>query len=203
MELIEAVAALEPTADEQAQARRVLLALLRDQTRPGMARTLADTIAALEPTAEEQAQARRVLLALLRDQTDPGTARTLADTITALEPTAEEQAQARRVLLALLGLAARARHIVRHGISARTDPRLAQSWRTRSPRWSRQRKTERKRGRSYSQRCSAPRPTLDGLDGWRRRSPRWSRQRKTGRKRGRSYSQCSAPRPTRETTPGA
>jgi hypothetical protein len=106
-DLAEAIARLQPTAEQQATARQVLFGLLAFAN-PGPAWSLARAIARLEPTAGERAAARQVLLSLLTDE--PGMAPDLAEAIAGLEPTAGERAIARQALLDRL---------------AETDPELA------------------------------------------------------------------------------
>lgn len=53
--LADAVAELNPSADDQAQVRHTLLALLSRQTDPEMARDLIDALARLDPTIADLA----------------------------------------------------------------------------------------------------------------------------------------------------
>ena len=97
-----AVAGLEPTEAERAQARQALLALLPAATSSRQARELAGPVAGLAVTEADRAQARQALLAALPDATEPWTAQELAGAVAGLEPTEAERAQARQALLALL-----------------------------------------------------------------------------------------------------
>jgi hypothetical protein len=122
-EFAEVVARLAVTAEDRAQARQVLLALLADATDPSAAEWLAAAVAGVDPTSEDRAQARQVLLAMLADTTDPMSAEGLAARVTRLDPTAEDQAQARQVLLAML--ADTTSPLAAHGLAAmvtRLDP---------------------------------------------------------------------------------
>jgi len=100
--LAEAVAGLDPTAEDRARARKPLLSLLARQTSPWAARELAHAVDRLAMTPEDRARAREALLGLLADMTDPERALGLAGAVAGLDPTAEDRARAREALLGLL-----------------------------------------------------------------------------------------------------
>jgi hypothetical protein len=123
--LADALARLDPAAEDIPQAREALLALLADQTSAEGAAQLADALARLDPTAEDKRQAREALLALLAgqpeallgmlasqelevllglisSQTITDGATQLADAVGRLDPTAEDRRQTRQALLKLL-----------------------------------------------------------------------------------------------------
>ena len=98
--LADALARLDPAAEDKRQAREVLLGLLARETDWG-ATSLADALARLDPAAEDKRQAREVLLGLLARETiwvPPE----LADALDRLDAAAEDKRQAREVLLGLL-----------------------------------------------------------------------------------------------------
>jgi hypothetical protein len=99
--LANALAGLDPTADDRARARRTLLFHL---ARAPYARgRLAEALAGLAVASEERAQARQALLGLLARETDSEIAARLAVQVSKLDPTAQDRAQARRALLGQVG----------------------------------------------------------------------------------------------------
>jgi hypothetical protein len=103
-ELAEAIAGLDPTAEERAATREALLLLLAGTDDSWEAGSLAEVIAGLDPTAEERVPTREALLRHLldfADMTADGFA-TLAKTIAGLAVGEEERAATRQALLHLV-----------------------------------------------------------------------------------------------------
>ena len=100
--LAEALTQLDPTADEQRQARQALLAQLSSQNDAYVAIQLAHTMAFLEPTEYDRDEARKELLRLLQGESAGLIARQLADMLAELAVTPAERHQARDALIQLL-----------------------------------------------------------------------------------------------------
>jgi hypothetical protein len=100
--LMEKLAELDPPAEEQAQAREVLLRMLARERDSFWIRRLVKVFPRLGAPAEEQARAWKALLDLLTRETDYRRAQNLVTVLCTLGPPAEEQARARETLLGLL-----------------------------------------------------------------------------------------------------
>ena len=100
----DALARLDPAAEDKRQAREVLVGLLAGETDADgpVEQRLAGALARLATTAEDKRQAREVLLGLLARETDADLATGLGDALARLDPAAEDKRQAREVLLGLL-----------------------------------------------------------------------------------------------------
>jgi len=98
LDLVETVARLDLTADEQGEIREKLLSRLTADVRPTTARSLARTLARLHPTADERTEIREKLLGLLARKTYPLVDGLLADTVASLAVAAGERAQTRKLL---------------------------------------------------------------------------------------------------------
>ena len=95
-ELAAVLPGLEPSAEERARAREILLNLL---TYRWEARALVDALDRLDPSAEDRTRASETLLNRL---THPWEARALVDALDRLDPSAEDRTRARKALLSLL-----------------------------------------------------------------------------------------------------
>jgi len=100
--LTESLTKLAPTAEDQRQARQVLLGLLSRESSVSDAATLTHGLAELAPQEEDQRQARQVLLGLLSRESSVFDAATLTHGLAELAPQEEDQRQARQALLGLL-----------------------------------------------------------------------------------------------------
>jgi len=100
--LANSVTRLDPTVEDQRQAREVLLAQLNGQRDDGVAIQLANIMINLDPTAEDTYAARKALLVLLEGQTSSVSARELADMLVDLASTAEERRDTREALIELV-----------------------------------------------------------------------------------------------------
>ena len=154
------VARLEPTVEDRARAREMLLSLLASADRPpgghGLGRRGGR---ARGDGGGPGAGPRELLLGLLASQTDPRAATGLADAVAGLAVTAEDRARARETLLSLLASAteswaaadladavarleptaedrARARRAAAQPARQPDRPRAATGWRTWWPGWS-------------------------------------------------------------------
>ena len=93
---------LAPTAEDQRQARQVLLGKLSRQPSVSDAVKLVHGMAELAPREEDRRQARQVLLSLLSRQPDVSDAVELVHGMAELAPREEDRREARQVLLGLL-----------------------------------------------------------------------------------------------------
>jgi tetratricopeptide (TPR) repeat protein len=101
--LVQTLVALDPTAEDRAQAWDTLLIRLASDVSYRMAHCFMDAIALLNPSAEARSHARDTLLASLIRQSNDTNASLLAEAVSKLDPTVEDQAQARDALVRLLG----------------------------------------------------------------------------------------------------
>ena len=101
-QLVETVALLAPTAEDEREAREGLLELLANQTDSDLALDLMSVVALLDPTAGDERTARESLLKVLAHQTDGTRASMLVNEFLRLGPTPEEKRQALQALLGLL-----------------------------------------------------------------------------------------------------
>jgi hypothetical protein len=122
--LTESLNRLAPTAEDQRQARQVLLGKLSSQPSASDAATLVRGLTEFAPQEEDQRQARQALLSLLSRQTSASDAATLAQALADLAPQEEDRRQARQTLLRLLSHDAVSR--ANTGISVHTMDTLVQ-----------------------------------------------------------------------------
>ena len=176
-ELAEAIAGLDPTAEDRARAREALLGLLPGES--WRVQELAEAIAGLDPTSEERARARKALLGLLACEIDPSRGRELMEVIARLAVTEGDRAQARQALLSLLASQAHPRMIRE---LAEAVARLTVTAEDRAQ--VRQVLLGLLAGQADSLRAG----------NWRRRTPGWTRPRRTGRAPVRCCSACSPPK---------
>ena len=108
--LITALVWLDPTPEDERQAREALLRLLTSETYAWedklpaamLAQVLASALAWLDPTPEDKRQARRMLLKVLSRPTDSLRIAALSTALPRLDLTPENRRQARRTLLKVL-----------------------------------------------------------------------------------------------------
>lgn len=101
-ELMNALADLEPTAEEKRKVRRILLAGLANEPGNSGRRRAVGAIRRFDATAQDKRQARRTMLRLLADDRSSWMASELVDALVQLDQGTEDERDTREALLTLL-----------------------------------------------------------------------------------------------------
>ena len=99
LEIADAAAGLNPSAQDRMRIRSVLAGLLAGSLKSRMSCALAETMVALGADGQEMADARSILLGQLSRETEPRIAQDLAKGLAALGASGQEMADARSMLL--------------------------------------------------------------------------------------------------------